>query len=98
MSLAGHPDLSPRRASAGERGVAGQNEAPNTPKLGTAYDIARRQAIPAGIIRAPAHSRRGIALSRDPLSWPATPKRRIIPFSMKWIASSSRLARHSAIE
>jgi GTPase len=35
--------------------VAGQNEAPNTPKLGTAYDIARRQAIPAGIIPAPVH-------------------------------------------
>jgi hypothetical protein len=41
---------SPRRASAGEKGVSGQKEAPNTPTLVTAYDIARRQAIPAGNI------------------------------------------------
>jgi len=50
------PVPSPRRASAGEKGLSGQNEAPNTPKLGTAYDIARRQAIPVGNIPAPAHS------------------------------------------
>lgn len=92
------PVLSPRRASAGERGLAGQNEAPNTLTLGTAYDIARRQAIPAGIIPAPAHSPGADGLVADPLSWPATPKRRIILFSMKRIASRSRFARRSAIE
>ena len=98
LSLAGHPSF--------RRGAPPQAKGAWPAKMRRPIPLRSVQPTTSPAVRQsrPAlFQRRRISPARydlvaDPLSWPATPKRRIILFSMKRIASRSRFARRSAIE
>jgi hypothetical protein len=71
---------------------------PKTPKLGTAYDISRCQAIPAAANPPRAWPLFLCRVGRATVNWLTSCKRRMIPFGMIFTARDSRLARRSAVE
>jgi hypothetical protein len=71
---------------------------PKTPKLGTAYDISRWQAIPAAANPPRAVASVPVSGGRATVNWLTSCKRRMIPFEMIFTARDSRLARRSAVE